>query len=119
MKDPASAPMTPGPPGNPSASSTPKTKRRIWPGKPYPLGAHFDGFGTNFALYSGIADKVELCLFEGEAEERITLHCGTGQVWHCYLPEVGPGWRYGYRVHGPWAPSRGLRCNPNKLLVDP
>src|SRR5688572_32608367 len=84
--------------------------RRIWPGKPYPLGAHFDGYGTNFALYSGIAEAVELCLFEpgspGGHETRVALTCGTGQVWHAYLPEVGPGQRYGYRVHGPWEPTR-------------
>jgi glycogen operon protein len=93
---------------------------KVWPGKPYPLGAQFDGFGTNFAVYSGVAERVQLCLFaENGAESRIDLQCGTGQVWHAYLPEVGPSTRYGYRVHGPWDPSRGLRCNPNKLLVDP
>jgi isoamylase len=90
-----------------------------WPGRPYPLGAHFDGFGTNFAVYSGVADKVELCLFDGATETRVPLMCGTGQIWHAYLPEVGPGQRYGYRVHGPWEPAAGLRCNPHKLLVDP
>jgi isoamylase len=94
-------------------------RRQIWPGRPYPLGAHHDGYGTNFAVHSGVAHKVELCLFEGDAETRIPLHCGTGQVWHAYLPEVGPGQRYGYRVHGPWDPHAGLRCNPHKLLVDP
>ncbi len=100
--------------------TTAKPARPIWPGKPYPLGAQFDGFGTNFAVFSGVGEKVELCLFdEAGVESRITLTCGTGQVWHTYLPEVGPGQCYGYRVHGPWDPGRGLRCNPNKLLVDP
>jgi glycogen operon protein len=94
--------------------------RRIWPGRPYPLGAIYDGYGTNFAVYSSVAEKVELCLFDdSRREERIRLICGIGQVWHVYLPEVGPGTLYGYRVHGPWDPARGLRCNPHKLLVDP
>ncbi|MBA3464500.1 MAG: glycogen debranching protein GlgX [Deltaproteobacteria bacterium] len=91
---------------------------KVWPGKPYPLGAQFDGFGTNFAVFSGVAERVELCLFDPD-ETRIELNCGTGNVWHAYLPEIGPGTRYGFRVHGPWDLSRGLRCNPNKLLVDP
>ncbi|MBA3503239.1 MAG: glycogen debranching protein GlgX [Myxococcota bacterium] len=94
-------------------------RRQVWPGRPYPLGAHHDGYGTNFAVHSAVAEKVELCLFQGDDETRIPLTCGTGQVWHAYLPEVGPGCRYGYRVHGPWDPHAGLRCNPNKLLVDP
>jgi glycogen operon protein len=89
-----------------------------WPGRPFPLGAHFDGHGTNFAVYSGVAERVELCLFAPD-EQRVELACGIGQVWHAYLPDVGPGARYGYRVHGPWDPARGLRCNPHKLLVDP
>ena len=91
----------------------------VWFGKPYPLGASFDGFGTNFAVFSGVAERVELCLFEGTEEKRVPLGQGTGGIWHAYLPDVIPGQRYGYRVHGPWDPSRGLRCNPNKLLVDP
>jgi isoamylase len=95
-----------------------QTKRRAWPGRPYPLGAQFDGYGTNFAVYSGVAERVELCLFEPE-ETRIELGRGIGQIWHAYLPLIGPGTRYGFRVHGPWDPARGLRCNPNKLLVDP
>jgi len=95
-----------------------KQGRRVWPGRPYPLGAIYDGYGTNFAVYSSIAERIELCLFEGR-EERIPLNLGIGQIWHIYLPEVGPSTRYGYRVHGPWDPSRGLRCNPHKLLVDP
>ncbi len=112
--------------GDPSATGAasliePGTAKRhaVWPGKPYPLGAQFDGYGTNFAVYSGVAERVELCLFEGAAETRIELHRGIGQIWHAYLPTSGPGTRYGFRVHGPWDPARGLRCNPNKLLVDP
>ncbi|HEU4912232.1 MAG TPA: alpha-amylase family glycosyl hydrolase, partial [Actinomycetes bacterium] len=97
----------------------------IWPGTAYPLGATFDGAGTNFALFSEVADRVELCLFEGSAnsrrltETRIDLPEVDGFVWHGYLPRVGPGQRYGFRVHGPRDPSRGLRCNPSKLLLDP
>ena len=92
----------------------------IWPGRPAPLGAIYDGYGTNFALFSSVADDVVLCLFdELDREQRIELTCGAGQVWHVYLPGVGPGARYGYRVHGRWQPSSGLRCNPHKLLVDP
>ena len=102
----------------PESASSGKRGSRVWPGKPYPLGAHFDGYGTNFAVFSSVAEKVELCLFDPE-ETRIELHCGIGQIWHCYLPEVGPGMRYGFRVHGAWDVRRGLRCNPNKLLVDP
>jgi isoamylase len=102
-------------------------RRRVWPGRPFPLGAQFDGYGTNFAVYSGVAERVELCLFEarGEVREevrdevRIELVRGIGQIWHVYLPMVGPGTRYGFRVHGPWDPAHGLRCNPSKLLVDP
>jgi glycogen operon protein len=92
----------------------------VWPGAPYPLGATYDGSGTNFALFSEVADRVELCLFDEEGTEtRIELTEVDAYVWHCYLPQVQPGQRYGYRVHGPWDPSRGLRCNPNKLLLDP
>ncbi len=91
-----------------------------WPGNPYPLGATFDGSGTNFALFSEVAERVELCLFDEERHEtRIELTEVDAHVWHCYLPQVQPGQRYGYRVHGPYDPERGLRCNPNKLLLDP
>ena len=91
-----------------------------WPGQPYPLGATFDGSGTNFALFSEVAEKVELCLFDAAGEEtRVELTEVDAYVWHCYLPSVQPGQRYGYRVHGPWEPEKGLRCNPNKLLLDP
>jgi isoamylase len=100
---------------------------RVWPGTAYPLGATWDGSGTNFALFSEVATAVELCLFdaaEGQAgnaaaETRVALTEVDGFVWHCYLPEVGPGQRYGYRVHGPYRPERGQRCNPAKLLLDP
>ncbi|WP_395695865.1 glycogen debranching protein GlgX [Nocardioides sp.] len=91
-----------------------------WPGQAYPLGATFDGSGTNFAIFSEVAERVELCLFDNDgAETRVELTEVDAYVWHCYLPTVQPGQRYGYRVHGPWAPERGLRCNPNKLLLDP
>ena len=91
-----------------------------WPGLPYPLGAAWDGEGTNFALFSSIADAVELCLFSQSGEEqRVTLLEQEGDVWHAYVPGVGPGQRYGYRVHGPWDPGAGHRCNANKLLLDP
>jgi isoamylase len=92
----------------------------IWPGNPYPLGATYDGGGTNFALFSEAATRVELCLFDDDGKEtRIDLPEREALVWHGYLPRVVPGQRYGYRVHGPYDPSRGLRCNPSKLLLDP
>ncbi len=92
----------------------------VWPGKPYPLGATYDGSGTNFSLFSEAADRVELCLSSPDgAENRVELTEVTAFCWHAYLPEVGPGQRYGYRVHGPWAPDEGHRCNPAKLLLDP
>ena len=91
-----------------------------WPGKPYPLGAHFDGTGTNFALYSGAAEQVDLCLFDEHGDERqLPFTEVDGYVWHAYVPGVRPGQRYGYRVHGPYEPKAGLRCNPTKLLLDP
>ncbi|WP_298584476.1 glycogen debranching protein GlgX [uncultured Kocuria sp.] len=92
----------------------------VWPGQPYPLGATFDGTGTNFALFSEAAEKVELCLFdELGAETRIEVAAQDSYVWHCYLPTVQPGQRYGYRVHGPWNPAEGQRFNSAKLLLDP
>ena len=92
----------------------------VWPGSSYPLGSTFDGAGTNFALFSGVAEKVELCLIDDDgAETRIPLEEVDNHVWHAYLPGVSPGQRYGYRVHGPWDPHNGKRCDPNKLLVDP
>jgi isoamylase len=93
--------------------------RAAQPGSPYPLGATWDGAGTNFALFSEYAGGVELCLFDGDAEERIRLTERTDGVWHCYLPDVRPGQLYGYRVHGPYDPSSGHRFNHNKLLLDP
>ncbi len=94
--------------------------RRVWPGTPFPLGAAWDGLGTNFSLFSENAEEVELCLFDGDdVEERIKLHAGAAHQWHGYLPAVGPGQRYGYRVYGQWAPERGHRFNPHKLLIDP
>jgi glycogen operon protein len=95
---------------------------RIWLGKPYPLGATWDGRGVNFALFSEHADKVELCLYDSTGQReiaRITLPERTDQVWHCYLPEARPGQLYGYRVHGPHRPKDGHRFNPHKLLLDP
>src|SRR5580700_3230749 len=98
---------------------------QVWPGTPYPLGATWDGAGTNFALFSEVAEQVELCLFDGDdangdsRETRIAITEVDGLVWHCYLPGVEPGQRYGYRVHGPYQPERGHRCNPSKLLLDP
>jgi isoamylase len=93
---------------------------QIWPGSAYPLGATYDGSGTNFALFSEVAERVELCLFDADgAEARHDLPEMDGFVWHAFLPGVEPGQRYGYRVHGPYDPSRGHRCNPSKLLLDP
>jgi isoamylase len=93
---------------------------QLWPGTAYPLGATWDGSGTNFALFSEVADRVELCLFdEAAAETRVELAEVDGFVWHCYLPGIGPGQRYGYRVHGPYDPGQGHRCNAAKLLLDP
>ncbi|MET1072418.1 MAG: glycogen debranching protein GlgX [Umezawaea sp.] len=93
---------------------------RPWPGTPYPLGATYDGVGTNFALFSEAADEVELCLYDDEGKEtRVRLPEVDGFVHHGYLIGVGPGQHYGYRVHGPFEPEHGPRCNPNKLLIDP
>jgi len=95
-------------------------KHEVWPGNAYPLGATYDGAGTNFALFSEVAEKVILSLFEPDgAETRIPLEEVDGYVWHGYLPDVNPGQRYGFRVKGPWDPAKGLMCNPNKLLLDP
>src|SRR5512145_2259189 len=93
---------------------------RIWPGRPFPLGATYDGAGTNFSVFSEVATRVELCLFDaGGAETRIDLPETTALCWHGYLPDVVPGQLYGYRVHAPWAPEQGQWGNPNKLLLDP
>jgi len=105
-------------------TQTAPTDIEIWPGKAYPLGAVYDGFGTNFALFSEAAERVELCLFDpdeagGFRETRLALPEVDAFVWHGYVPNLEPGQRYGYRVHGPWDPAAGHRCNPNKLLLDP
>ena len=93
---------------------------RIWPGKPYPLGASWDGVGTNFSVFSEVAERVELCLFDANGNEtRVFLPEVSAFIFHGYLPNIGPGQRYGFRVHGPWEPENGHRCNPNKLLLDP
>jgi isoamylase len=94
--------------------------KRVWPGQPFPLGAQWDGQGTNFSLFSEHAERVDLCLYDEQgAESRYELTERTALNWHGYLPGIGPGQRYGYRVHGPWAPEQGHRFNPNKLLIDP
>ncbi|WP_282857360.1 glycogen debranching protein GlgX [Pseudoclavibacter helvolus] len=93
---------------------------KTWPGNAYPLGATFDGSGTNFAIFSEAAHKVELCLFDDDGnEERVKLHEQDAHVWHAYLPHVQPGQQYGYRMHGDYDPANGSRCNPAKLLLDP
>jgi isoamylase len=102
----------------------PSDVRKVLPGQPYPLGATWDGEGVNFAIYSELAEKIELCLFSNVAvnpveEERITIAEIRGHVWHIYLPGASPGQRYMYRVHGPYRPSEGLRFNPAKVLIDP
>src|SRR6195952_4869892 len=95
---------------------------RIQEGLPYPRGASWDGEGTNFAVFSAHATKVEVCLFDGDGKreiERVQLPEYTDQIFHGYLPDIGPGQFYGYRVHGPYEPQAGHRFNPNKLLLDP
>ncbi|MFZ0135148.1 MAG: glycogen debranching protein GlgX [Desulfobacterales bacterium] len=93
---------------------------KVWPGQPYPLGAVYDGSGTNFSLFSEIAERVELCLFDDDdTETRIDLPEVTGYCWHGYFPTVEPGQLYAYRVYGPWDPENGHRGNPAKLLLDP
>ncbi|AQA03450.1 glycogen debranching enzyme GlgX [Mycobacterium sp. MS1601] len=103
-----------------SPATNPARVVEVWPGKAYPLGATYDGSGTNFAVFSEVATKVELCLFDEDGTEtRYTLPEVDGFVWHCFLPGIESGQRYGFRVHGPHDPGAGLRCNPNKLLLDP
>src|SRR6185437_10022805 len=95
---------------------------RLDAGVPYPLGANWNGLGVNFAVFSAHAEKIELCLFDryGRREiMRLTLPSFTGEVWHGYLPNAGPGLVYGYRAYGPYDPRRGFRFNSNKLLLDP
>ena len=92
----------------------------VWPGRPFPLGATWDGNGTNFSLFSENAERVELCLFDEEdTETRVELVERTAFNWHIYLPGIEPGQRYGYRVHGPYDPRTGHRFNAAKLLIDP
>jgi glycogen operon protein len=98
------------------------TVETLWPGRPFPLGATWDGLGVNFALFSECAERVELCLFDASGRheiKRLTLREQTEHVWHGYLPQARPGLLYGYRVHGRYRPKEGLRCNANKLLLDP
>jgi glycogen operon protein len=112
--------MTPAQAAEAAEAAAPTPTGEVWPGKAYPLGATYDGAGTNFAVFSEVADRVELCLFDGEGtESRLALPEIDGFIWHAYIPNIEPGQRYGYRVHGPHDPQAGLRCNPNKLLVDP
>jgi isoamylase len=93
---------------------------QVWPGTPYPLGATYDGVGTNFSVFSNVAERVELSLFDDAGNEtRVDLPEMTALCWHGYLPNVKPGQRYGFRVHGPYAPDQGHWCNPAKLLLDP
>ncbi|HEY7938441.1 MAG TPA: glycogen debranching protein GlgX, partial [Acidimicrobiales bacterium] len=93
---------------------------RMWPGRPAPLGATYDGAGTNFSVFSEVAEGIDLCLFDDDGvETRIPLPECTGFCWHGYLPNVAPGQRYGFRVNGRWEPDKGMRCNPAKLLLDP
>ena len=111
--------MPPSDPTSDAAKASPKLST-VWPGSSYPLGATFDGGGTNFAVFSEIAEKVELCLIGKNCDEtRIPLDEVDGYVWHAYLPTVSPGQRYGFRVHGPFDPAAGHRCDPSKLLLDP
>jgi len=99
------------------------TAIRIFPGRPYPLGATWDGAGVNFAIFSENGTKAELCLFDSKSAKqeshRLVMPEYTDFVFHCYLPDVRPGQLYGYRIHGPWEPTKGHRFNPNKVLVDP
>jgi glycogen operon protein len=103
-----------------SPESTTAAATPVWPGSWYPLGATYDGTGCNFSVFSEVADRVELCLFDGAGvETRIDLPETRMFCWHGYVPGIEPGQRYGFRVHGPWDTSRGQRCNPDKLLLDP
>src|SRR6266545_1160080 len=93
---------------------------QVWPGQAYPLGATYDGAGTNFAVFSEAADRVELCLLHDDGSETaVEMREADAFVRHAYLPGIMPGQRYGFRVHGPYEPDRGLRCNSAKLLLDP
>jgi glycogen operon protein len=102
------------------APVSPAPRLQLRPGEPFPLGATWDGLGTNFSIFSEVAERVELCLFDEHGREtRVDLPERTAYCWHGHVRGIGPGQRYGYRVHGPWDPAQGHRCNPAKLLVDP
>jgi isoamylase len=112
--------------GTKATTKPPRASRgktaEVLEGKPFPQGATWDGSGVNFALFTANATKVEVCLFDDKGErevQRIELPEFTNEIWHGYVPRVGPGALYGYRVHGPYAPEQGHRFNPNKLLLDP
>ena len=96
-----------------------RAERQVFPGEPFPLGAIWDGNGTNFSLFSAHAEGVVLCLFDDGAEEQIELSRGEAHNWHCYLPGVGPGQCYGFRVHGPYDPESGARFNPRSSSSTP
>jgi isoamylase len=116
--EPAS--QTGGTPATRAPAGAAPTLTTVWPGSSYPLGATYDGAGTNFSLFSEVAEKVELCLIAKDgAETRINLDEVDGYVWHAYLPTITPGQRYGFRVYGPFDPDAGHRCDPSKLLLDP
>jgi isoamylase len=105
---------------SPETDRATPTLPTVWPGNAYPLGASYDGAGTNFSLFSEIAERVDLCLIDERGDEtRIPLDEVDGYVWHAYLPNITPGQRYGFRVHGPFDPGAGHRCDPSKLLLDP
>src|SRR3712207_6750060 len=108
--------------GSPPRADDPRGSGRAWIGAPFPLGSHWDGAGVNFALLSEHATAVEVCLFAHPDDpyetERIPFPERTGHVWHGYIPELGPGQVYGYRVYGPYRPEIGLRFNPAKLLIE-
>jgi isoamylase len=100
--------------------ATRPSTQHVRAGRPFPLGAHPEAGGVRFAITSAVADAVDLCLIDADgSERRIALTERTFGVWHGLVPGVTPGQRYGYRVHGPYDPARGLRCNPHKLLLDP
>src|SRR5699024_3683282 len=123
------SPTTQGPLGIEGAFVVPRSAQggsvysghmQIWSGRAYPLGATFDGSGTNFALFSEVAERVELCLLDDDGtERRVEITEVDAYVWQVYLPSVQPGQRYGFRVHGPYDPASGHRCDPSKLLLDP
>ncbi|WP_346295022.1 glycogen debranching protein GlgX [Rhodopseudomonas sp. P1] len=113
------APETPAKPAGPPPYQVVNDSSTVREGLPFPLGSCWDGNGTNFALFSANATKVEVCLFDGDTERRVELPEYTDEVFHGYIPDVGPGTFYGYRVYGPYEPENGHRFNPNKLLLDP